>query len=82
MERTYEGVIVLTQSDEDRDLRVIGCLYCMCRRPHACGYVCDGTGVNQLRLLGPVPEIGALLLALTPSDEWGSKPHRTKVWMG
>ena len=65
MERTCEGVIVLTQSDEGRDLSVIDCLFCMSCRSHAGGYVYDGTGVNQLRLSGPVPEIGALLPALT-----------------
>ena len=65
MERTCEGVILLTQSDKGRYLRVIGCLYCMSRRPHAGGYVYDETGVNQLRLPGSVPEIGALLPSLT-----------------
>ena len=63
MERTCEGMIVLKQSDEGKDLSVIDCLFCMSCRSHAGGYVI--TGVNQLRLLGPVPEIGALLPALT-----------------
>ena len=35
-ERTCEGVIVLTQSEEGRDLRVIGCLHWMCRRLLSC----------------------------------------------
>ena len=60
-----EGVIIQTQSVEDRRLRVIGCLYCMSRRPRVWGYDFDSTGVNQLRLPGPVPEIEALLPALT-----------------
>ena len=63
-ERTCEGVIVLTQSEEGRDLRVIVCLFCMSCRSHAGGDVYDGTVVNQLRLSGPVPEIGVLLPAL------------------
>ena len=46
VERTCEGVIVLTQSKEGRHLRVIGCLYWMSRRLHAWGYVYDGTGRN------------------------------------
>ena len=58
-------MIVLTQSDEVRDLRVIDCLFCMSCQPHAGGYVYYSTGVNQLRLPSPVPEIGALLSALT-----------------
>ena len=65
MERTCEGVIVLTQSEEGRNLRVIKCLYCMSRRSHAGGYFYEGTGVNQLRLSGPVPEIWILLPAMT-----------------
>ena len=65
MERTCEGVIVLTQSDEGRHLRVIGCLFCMSCRPQAGGYVYDVTGVNQLRLSVPVPESGASLPVLT-----------------
>ena len=65
MERTCEGVIVLTQPEEGRRLRVVCCLYFMNRRPHAGGYVYDGTGVNQFRLPGPVHEIRALLPALT-----------------
>ena len=39
VERTCEDVIVLTQSDEGRDLRVIDCLFCISSRSH----VCDGT---------------------------------------
>ena len=65
MERTCEGVIVLTKSDEGRNLRVIDCLFCMSCLSHTGGYVYDDTGVNQLRLSGPVPEIRALLPALT-----------------
>ena len=65
MERTCDSVIVLTQSDEGRDLRVINCLFSMSSRSQACGYVYDGTGVNQFRQSGPVPQIGALLPALT-----------------
>ena len=65
MERTCEGVIVLTQSEEDIHLRVVGCLYWMSRLPCIGYYVYNGAGVNQLRLLGLVPEIGALLPALT-----------------
>ena len=65
VERTCEGVIVLTQSDEGKDLRVIDCLFCMSCWSHAGGYVFDSTGVNQLRLSGPVLEIEGLLPALT-----------------
>ena len=64
VERTCEGVIVLTQSDEGRDLGAIDCLFCMSCRSRTGWYVYDGTGVNLLRLSGPVPEIGALLPAL------------------
>ena len=59
VERICEGVTALTQSDEGKDLRVIDCFFCMSSRSHAGGYVYDSTGVNQLRLSGPVPEIGA-----------------------
>ena len=65
VERTCECDIVLTQSDEGKNSRVIDRLFCMSCRSLAGGYVYDGTGVNQLRLSGPVPEIGALLPALT-----------------
>ena len=58
MERTCEGVTILTQSDEGRDLRVIGGLFCVSGGSHEGGYVDYGTGVNQLRLSGPGPEIG------------------------
>ena len=60
VERTCEDVIVLTQSEEGRCLRVIGCLYCMSRWSCAGSFDYDGTGVNQLRLLG------ALYLKLGP----------------
>ena len=65
MERTCKGVIVLTQSEEGRRLRVVGCSYCLSRRSIAGGHVYDGSGANQLRLPGPVPEIGAPLPAQT-----------------
>ena len=65
VERTCEGLIVLTQSEEGRRLRVVGCLYWMRKQPLAGCYVYDGTGVNRLRLLGPVPDIMAQLHALT-----------------
>ena len=58
-ERTYQGVIVLIQSEEGRRLRLVGCLYWMSRLPHAGSYAYDGTGVNQLRLPGPAPDIRA-----------------------
>ena len=57
------GVIVLTQSEKNRRLCVVGCLYWMSRRPHVWRYVSDDTGVNHLWLPGPVPDIGALLPA-------------------
>ena len=65
MERTCEGVMVLTKSDEGRDLSVIDSLFCLSCRSRAGGYVYDGTGVNQLRRSGPVPEIGVLLPSLS-----------------
>ena len=40
-ERTYEDVIVLTQSDEGKHLRVIVCLFCISCRSRAVGYVYD-----------------------------------------
>ena len=65
MERTCDGVFVLTQSEEGRHLRVIGCLYWMSRRLHAGGYIYDGTGVNQVKLSSPAPNVVAWLPALT-----------------
>ena len=59
MERICVAVIVLTQSEEVRRLRAVGCLYWMSRQPRPEGYVYDGTEVYQLRLPGPVPDIGA-----------------------
>ena len=44
---------------------MIDCLVSMRSRSHGGGYVFDGTGVNQLRLSVSVPEIEALLPALT-----------------
>ena len=75
-------MIVLTQSEEGRHLRVTGCLYWMSRLLHAGSYVYDGTRVNQLMLPGPVPEVGERAACPDPSGERGSKPHRTKEWMG
>ena len=65
VERTCEGVIVLIQFEAGRRLHMVGCLYRMSRRVRAGGYVYDSTGVNQLSLLGSVPEVGALLPTLT-----------------
>ena len=58
-------MVVLTQSDEGRLLRVVGCLYCMMKRQRAGSYVYDCPGVKQLRLPSHESDIGALLLALT-----------------
>ena len=65
VERTCEGVIVLTQSEGGRHLRVVGCLYWMSTQPRAGGCVYDCMGVNQIRLPGSVSDTGALLPALT-----------------
>ena len=64
VERTCEGVIVLTQYEEGRSLRVVGCLYWMSRRLCTESYVYDGTRVNQLKLPGPVPGIEVNIIAV------------------
>ena len=64
-ERTCEGVILLMQSKKGRCLSVVSCSYWMSRRPHVGGYAYDCTGVNELRLWGPVPEVGTWLPAMT-----------------